>query len=362
MSPRCILVVGNMGYVGPAVVRRLRDSYPAARIHGADVGYFAHCLTGAEALPERLLDRQYFVDIREITPTLLEGVDAVVNLAAVSNDPMGKAYERATREINFKAGVRLARLARDAGVASFVFASSCSVYGQTDGRPVTENDSLAPLTAYARSKIDTEVELEKLATPEFFATALRFPTACGMSDRLRLDLVLNDFVAGALTAGNIQILSDGTPWRPLIDTRDMARAIDWALQRPRDVARKFLTINVGRNEANYQVKDLAQVVARHLPGTSIEINPNAPPDKRSYQVDFSLYRGLAPAHLPQCSLDDSVSQLIAGLRRMAFADVNFRESGLIRLRVLNALRTSGVVNDLLEWPHPAQPPRQAVGS
>jgi len=361
MNRRHILVVGNMGYVGPSVVAQLRESYPDARLSGADIGYFAHCLTGANVLPERALNDQHFIDIRKITPEALAGVDAIVNLAAISNDPMGHAYERATDEINFKAGIRLARLAKEAGVKSFVFASSCSVYGQADGAPRKETDPLNPLTAYARSKIDTEIELEKLASRDFQVTALRFPTACGMSDRLRLDLVLNDFVAGALTAGRIEILSDGSPWRPLIDTRDMARGIDWALQRPRDGSREFLSINVGRNENNYQVKDLASAVVRRLPGTETKINANAAPDKRSYQVDFSLYRELAPDFLPAYSLDDSVSALIAGLRRMEFSNAKFRDSALIRLRVLNGLMTSGVLNERLEWSRPSAPLQHAVG-
>ena len=362
MLPRHVLVVGNLGYVGPAVTRRLRESYPGAQLTGADIGYFAHCLTGASTLPERLLDTQHFVDIRRIGREMLANVDAVVNLAAISNDPMGNVYERATDEINFKAGIRLAQLAKESGVASFVFASSCSVYGQAEGAPRKESDALNPLTAYARSKIDTETELQKLATSTFQVTALRFPTACGMSDRLRLDLVLNDFVACALATGRIQILSDGTPWRPLIDTRDMAAAIDWALQRAPVASSGFLAINVGRNENNYQVKDLADAVAKRLPGTEIHINPNAVPDKRSYQVDFGRYRELAASHLPAHSLDDSVSALIHGLRGIGFADGNFRESNLIRLKVLNGLKDSGALNENLEWNRAGEPMRRAVGA
>ncbi len=246
---------------------------------------------------------------------------------------------------------------------SFVFASSCSVYGQAEGAPRKEADALNPLTAYARSKIDTEVELEQLADTNFQATALRFPTACGMSDRLRLDLVLNDFVAGALATGRIQILSDGTPWRPLIDTRDMARAIHWALQRPRETSRAFLAINAGRDNSNYQVKDLAHAVAAQLPGTQIDINENAAPDKRSYQVDFSLYAELAGAFLPAYSIGDTTAELIRGLRGMAFSDAQFRTSNLIRLRVLTGLRESGALNEQLEWTRSraAEPLTSAAG-
>src|SRR5262249_34403879 len=160
---------------------------------------------------------------------ILAGVDAVVHLAAISNDPIGHAYEEVTFDVNSRASVELARLAKDSGVGSFIFASSCSVYGSADDRPRTEQSELGPLTAYAKSKVRTEQGLRDLAGSGFRVTCLRFATACGMSDRLRLDLVLNDFVACALSAKRITVLSDGTPWRPLINVADMARAIEWAV-------------------------------------------------------------------------------------------------------------------------------------
>jgi nucleoside-diphosphate-sugar epimerase len=349
LIPKHILIAGNMGYVGPAVVRRLRKAFPTARLTGADIGYFAHCLTGARSLPEMRLNTQHFVDIRSISGEFFEGVDGVVNLAAISNDPMGKAFEDATHAINFEAGVRMAALAKAAGVKSFVFASSCSVYGFADGGPRKESDPLNPLTAYARSKIASEEALGDLADDEFRVTCLRFPTACGMSDRLRLDLVLNDFVASAIATGRIDILSDGTPWRPLIDTNDMALAIAWALQRDGNLGGASLSINVGRNECNYQVKDLASAVAEQMPGVAININRDAAPDKRSYRVDFGRWSELAPDHLPRFSLADSIGALIAGLRRMRFSDSAFRESLHIRLRALNAHKESGLLNERLEW-------------
>ncbi|WP_016746537.1 NAD-dependent epimerase/dehydratase family protein, partial [Rhizorhabdus wittichii] len=228
-----ILVTGNMGYVGPAVVRHFREVFPAATIDGFDNGYFAHCLTGATELPERRLDHQYFGDARDLDEGALAGYDAVVHLAAVSNDPMGSRFAAVTRAINQDASARIGRLAAAAGVRAFVFASSCSVYGVAEGGPRREGDPLNPVTDYAASKIGTERELEAIGG-DMVVTCLRFATACGMSDRLRLDLVLNDFVAGALTSGQITVLSDGTPWRPLIDTADMARAIEWAATRPAD--------------------------------------------------------------------------------------------------------------------------------
>jgi nucleoside-diphosphate-sugar epimerase len=350
VNPKHVLIAGNMGYVGPAVVRRLREAFPNARLTGLDIGYFAHCLTGAAVLPETRLDAQRYVDLRKVTLDELRGVDAVVNLAAISNDPMGTAFEAATHAINFEAGLTLARLAREAGARAFVFASSCSVYGFAEGGPPRrETDALNPLTAYARSKIASEEALQSVADERFSVTCLRFPTACGMSDRLRLDLVLNDFVANAVATGRIDILSDGSPWRPLIDTHDMALAISWAVQRERAQGGAFLAVNVGRNECNYQVKDLARAVAEQMPGTEVRINADAAPDKRSYRVDFSRWKELAPGHLPRLSLGDSIRGLVSGLRAMNFGDASFRESQLMRLRALNAHKASGRLDERLAW-------------
>ena len=211
-----ILITGNTGYIGPSVLQGFRQAYAKATLIGLDKGYFAHCLTNADFLPECRVDVQYFADTRRIRPEVLQGVDAIVHLAAISNDPMGKTFEEVTYDINFRASVDLARQAKAAGVRCFVFASSCSVYGVADDTPRKETSSLNPLTAYAKSKIRTETELQTLADEGFTVTCLRFATACGMSDRLRLDLVVNDFVACAVSSKNITILSDGTPWRPLI--------------------------------------------------------------------------------------------------------------------------------------------------
>ena len=343
-----------MGYVGPGVVRYLRQEYPQAELIGFDTGFFAHCLTGATRLPELCLDRQIFGDVRELPAELLQGIDVVVNLAAISNDPMGQTYEQITLDVNYLAGVRLARLAKEAGVGRFVFASSCSMYGAGGDDAKTENSPLNPLTAYARSKVLSEQALEPLADEQFQVTCLRFATACGWSHRLRLDLVVNDFVAGAVASGEISILSDGTPWRPLIHVQDMARAIGWAVQRPRcGCGTPFLAINTGSEAWNYQVRDLAYAVAEALPGTRVSLNEAAPPDKRSYRVDFSLYQQLAPQHQPQRSLPDTIAELRDGLLSIHFRDSSFRTSQLMRLRVLTALRESGELTAALRWALPA---------
>lgn len=344
-----ILVTGNMGYVGPLVLRRLRESHPRAMLIGYDMGYFAHCLTGASRLPESREDQQHFGDIRQVPEQILQGVDAIVHLCAISNDPMGATFEKVTLDINHRASIDLAGKAKRAGVKKFVFASSCSVYGFVEGGPRREEDALNPLTAYAKSKVQTEQDLESLASESFTATCLRFATACGMSDRLRLDLVLNDFVAGALASKRISILSDGTPWRPLIHVKDMARAIDWAVQRdPRDGG-SFLTVNAGSDAWNYQVKDLAAAVANLVPNVEVSINKDAQPDKRSYRVNFDKFSKLAQGFLPLVDLQSAVKDLRDGLMAMQFRDQDFRTGELIRLVALKRLRESGQLTDDLVW-------------
>ncbi len=343
-----ILIIGNMGYVGPAVVRELRSQHPDAIINGFDNGYFAHCLTGAHSLPEHLLDEQFYGDVRAIGVEQLEGYDAVVQLAAVSNDPMGDRFAAVTHAINQEASVTVAKAASRAGVRNFVFASSCSVYGIAEGGPRKETDPVSPITAYAKSKIGTERELADL-DGEMVITCLRFATACGMSDRLRLDLVLNDFVACALSQGKITVLSDGSPWRPLIDVVDMGRAIDWAIQRPADNGGRILNVNVGSNARNQQVRDFAHAVAAAVPGTTVSINTDAPADSRSYQVDFGLFESLAPNHQPVMTLERSIAGLIEGLTRMKFADADFRTSPLIRLHVLQGHIAEKRLSEDLRW-------------
>jgi nucleoside-diphosphate-sugar epimerase len=344
-----IIITGNMGYVGPLVVRRLRSTRPESTLIGLDTGFFAHCLTAAPRLPECGVDDQVFQDIRTFDPIILTGADAVVHLAAISNHPMGKAFETATLDVNHAASVRLAKLAREKGVSSFVFASSCSVYGAAGDAARTEEAPLEPLTAYARSKVGTEQDLVALAGEDFRITCLRFGTACGMSDRLRLDLVLNDFVASAVAGGRIDILSDGTPWRPLVHVADMARAIHWAIERDGDAGGPHVVVNVGADNWNVQIKDLAHAVAEVMPGTSISINPDASPDRRTYRVDFSLYRRLAPDHQPQRGLPDTVAELRDGLKAMGFTDRTFRDSHLIRLKVLTDYRELGLLTPNVEW-------------
>ncbi|MBO9650485.1 MAG: SDR family oxidoreductase [Variovorax sp.] len=343
------MIAGNMGYVGPVVASHLRAALPEARLIGCDTGYFAHCLTGATRLPESVLDAQLFADIRELPDSALQGIDAVVLLAAISNDPMGARFEGVTDEINHRACCDLAGRALRAGASRVVFASSCSMYGFAEGGARRENDALNPLTAYSRSKVAAEQMLSALDPDKAVITSLRFATACGMSDRLRLDLVLNDFVACALATREITVLSDGTPWRPLIEVRDMARAIEWALQRDPAEAGRYLAVNVGAARWNHQVKDLADAVAASVPGTQVSINRDAPPDRRSYRVDFSLYEKVAPKHQPLIELDQAIGDLLSGLKRSGFHDPAFRNSQYMRLKVLEAHMAANRLDERLCW-------------
>lgn len=345
-----ILVTGNMGYVGAPVVARLRREWPDSRLRGLDTGYFAHCLCNPSSVPERRLDQQYFADVRELPEGALNGIDAVVHLAAVSNDPVGNAFEAVTVAVNERATVDLARRARDAGARTFVFASSCSMYGFAGEGARTEESELDPLTAYSRSKVAAERAIALLADDDFLVTSLRFGTACGLSERLRLDLVLNDFVASAVAGGKVVLLSDGTPWRPLVHVRDMARAVAWALQRETEAGGPFLAVNVGSDSWNYQMRHLAEAVVAAVDGAELQLSPDAQPDRRSYRVDFGLFETLAPEHQPQVGVEETIHELVHALRAIGFQDTEFRRNpSYVRLSLLDALRRDGLLTDDLRW-------------
>lgn len=337
-----VLVIGNLGYIGPIVIKHFRNKYPDSFLAGYDAGYFLPNFTYNGFVGDAMLNVQFFGDVRKLDESILKDFDAIIYLAAISNDPMGNAFEGPTMDINFKAAVHIAGCSKKNGIKRFVFASSCSVYGSADTAPRTELSEINPLTAYAKSKVYAEQGLQVLADDNFVITCLRFATACGYSDRLRLDLVLNDFVASAIVNNKITILSDGTPWRPLIHVKDMARAMDWAIHRKE--GGNFLVINTGSNQWNYQVKELAETVKKCFSGIEVDINQNAQPDKRSYKVSFDLFKKLAPEHQPEVSLPNAVEELKRGLQFIGFSDKNFRQSELIRLKSLSRL----IENDFLD--------------
>ena len=342
-----ILITGNLGYVGPGVVKEFRTHYPEAEIIGFDAGFFSKFITSDRIAPESYLSAQYYGDVRNFPEPLLQGVDTVVALAAISNDPIGNKFEEQTLDINYRSVINIAKMAKKNKVKNFVFASSCSVYGAAEDAPRTEQSEVNPLTAYARSKVFTEKELAQLADSEFKITCHRFATAAGMSERLRLDLVLNDFATGALTSGEITILSDGTPWRPLINVLDMARAIRWSHERTHENGGDFLVVNTGSNEWNYMVVELAEKIKELKPDVKVSVNKNAAPDKRSYRVDFSLFEKLAPDHQPVYNLETSIAGLFKGLEAMKFNDPDFRNGQYMRLNVITDLLSKGILDSNL---------------
>lgn len=342
---RRILILGNLGYVGPELTKLLRKKYPDSHLTGYDCGFFSKFYTTDLFAPDNFLDVQLYGDVRKPLSIDYTKYDTIVALAAISNDPIGNKFEQVTNDVNCDSLVEIAKQAKEKGVKSFVFASSCSVYGFAEEGDRTEFSEVNPLTAYAKSKVKAEIELEKIASNDFKVTCLRFATACGMSDRLRLDLVLNDFVACAIANQHIEILSDGRPWRPLINVKDMGRAIDWALNRTDEKA--YIIVNVGSNEWNYQVRELAEAVKEIFPNITVSINENAAPDKRSYKVNFDEFKKIAPDYQPQYSLKQTIIDLKGGLEKIGFGDKHFRSSNLIRLNVINQLMETGKIDDQL---------------
>ncbi|MCF8369842.1 MAG: SDR family oxidoreductase [Bacteroidales bacterium] len=342
-----ILITGNLGYVGPGVVKEFRKNYPDAELIGFDIGYFSKFITTDKVSPEVYLNQQYYGDVRQFPEHILNGVDTVVSLAAISNDPIGNRFEETTLDVNYRAAVEIAKKAKKSGVRNYIYASSCSVYGAAGDEARNELSDVNPLTAYAKSKVNTENKLVDLASDDFKITCHRFATACGMSDRLRLDLVLNDFVTCARTSGEITILSDGTPWRPLINVLDMARAIRWSHERKPENGGNFLIVNTGSDQWNYKVVELAEKIQQINPKVKVSVNRNAAPDKRSYKVDFSLFNKLAPNHQPAFNLESSIEVLFKGLEEMNFNDKNFRNSFYMRLNVINDLLAKGIIDDKL---------------
>ncbi len=339
-----IMLIGHRGYIGPVVAGHFARVLPSVEVHGIDANWFAG--SEAVAFPDAAFTSQRSADVRDLSAADFAGMDAVVALAAVSNDPIGKEFETATADINSAAVLSAARVAREAGVRRFVFASSCSMYGAGSDSLRKETDTLNPLTAYARSKVATEVGLRDIAGDGFMVTSLRFATACGASPMLRLDLVLNDFVATALRTGRIEVLSDGSPWRPLIHVEDMARAIEWAARRDGD---DLVEVNVGSADWTWQIGQLAKDVGAVLGGIAVDINTNAAPDNRSYRVDFSRFAALAPDHQPRKDFTEAVNELADQVRRIDFGEAAVRDSRFIRLNVLRGHVRDGRLDGDLRW-------------
>jgi nucleoside-diphosphate-sugar epimerase len=313
-------------------------------VTGLDTLYFDGCTFGAETGSIPALRK----DIRDVSQDDLRSIDAVVHLAALCNDPIGDLNSAWTSDINHRASVRLAQLARDAGISRFVYASSCSMYGRASDQAVTESAPMKPLTAYAVSKVKTEEDVAALADRDFSPVFMRNATAYGCSPRFRADVALNNFVCWAHTTGRIRIMSDGTPWRPIVHVEDIAHAFAETLVAPRDTIHNQ-AFNVGANGENYQVRELAEIVKAVVPGSTIELTGETGPDPRSYRVDFTKLAKAIPSFVPRWTARAGAQQMYDACRDINLTVEQFQGNRYIRLVQLRSLIDAGRLDGDLRW-------------
>jgi nucleoside-diphosphate-sugar epimerase len=338
-----VMLTGHKGYIGSVMVPMLLAE--GHEVMGMDSDIFAECAFEETFTPIPEMKK----DIRDVVPADLEGFDAVIHLAAISNDPIGNLNPQLTYEINHLASVRLAQAAKDAGCNRYLYSSSCSIYGAAGEDALTEEATFNPVTPYGHSKELAERDISQLATADFCPTFLRNATAYGVSPRHRFDLVLNNLVAYAMTTGLVYMMSDGTPWRPIIHIGDISRAFLTVLKSPKEVVNNQ-AFNVGRNTENYHIIELAEMVAEIVPNCHIEIAQGAGPDKRSYRVDFSKIARVLPEFQPQWTARLGVEELYAAYQRVGLQREDFEGPRFKRIDTIKQLLASGRLGADLRWP------------
>jgi nucleoside-diphosphate-sugar epimerase len=340
-----MLVTGDRGYIGTVLVGELmKRGYEVA---GLDTDYFADCLLGSGPPPYPRVS----VDIRDISAEHVKDVDGIIHLAALSNDPVGELAPALTDDINRDASIRLAMLAKGAGVRRFVYASSQSMYGvaKTDHELDEDDSEKNAITAYARTKWEAELELKKLASPDFTVVSMRPSTVFGASPRLRCDVVFNNLVACAYTTGRIEIKSDGTPWRPVVHVKDVCSAFIAGLEAPAALV-NGRAYNVGVPDGNFTVADLAKAAARAVPGSALVFTGEHGKDSRSYRVSFArILDELRDWFRPEWTLDRGAAELIALFKTSGFTEEQFRGRTTVRLAQLRNLMSVGKLDSALRW-------------